>query len=927
MFPKITKIWFLISTVLFTILLVNGCGSSSNTTISGVVIDGYWRGVKVCIDRNRNKVCDSEEPQSTTVEKGKYTITASPADVNNYSIVAEGIAGETYDEGSSAAGTSAAYLAKDTTLVSTPSNQEIVTPITTLVSSEMDGGKTQEAAENTVASLLGINTDKLYSDYEEENNASIAKQALRATEAIQKQDNNYIKAITELQEEDNQGVTASNFTYTLFIGNSAKTFNWLNESNATDDNSEGLSAVVKTQGEKGSALVQDEEVTYAPDANRSGSDTFTLTIKNAGSSTKDIVVTVEGIDTVAPNITSTFPVSAASDVAINESVSVTFSEEMNSSTITTATGFLKDQSGNTVSGSVSSIANTFSFTPSNGLAYKTTYTATLTAAMKDTAGNALAKAYNWSFTTGAYVDTVAPTLVSSIPSDGAVNIDMDSNITLNFSEAIKPSSVATGTIILKDNLNNTVDIAIVFVDTDTIRINPAASLSPGTTYTLTLTKGIIDDAGNAFGGVVVGFSTKNVTPPSVSGTYPGDEATLVGPYTWIDINFSEPMDESTLTTDTIALSGGKACQSVEYNATSYSARCYPYVTSVSNKLDDDVSYTVTLSSDIKSSAGGALEESTFSFSTGSANKLPRLKTGQADCFDRNDPTATIACTDTDAIKSDGWYVQNEGLGLDRSFSRDGTLGIVTDSVTGLQWEDDAAVGVIRNWNATEIDCNALSLDGGEWRMPSVHELLSISNKAISIVPNYLFTDFVQQLSGKTTWSSEIYLPYPSSAWKTSDRPTQGGKSYTSGNAGRCVRGTVSQSEFTRDANSEIVLDAFSGLMWQDNSEVATNKMNLIEAIDYCEDLNLGGHADWRLPNYNELNQLADVQYYDPALPPEFKNFISSPDSDYYWTSTMYANTAGYAWFVSISTGTAYYDAYDTSLYNTYVRCVRGGRDN
>jgi hypothetical protein len=87
------------------------------------------------------------------------------------------------------------------------------------------------------------------------------------------------------------------------------------------------------------------------------------------------------------------------------------------------------------------------------------------------------------------------------------------------------------------------------------------------------------------------------------------------------------------------------------------------------------------------------------------------------------------------------------------------------------------------------------------------------------------------------------------------------------------------------------------------------------AITYCEDLDLGGYTDWRLPYEYELQSIVDYSRYNPAI-----DMVAFPDTrSYYWSSSTYANNTLYAWYVYFS------DGYVSSYYKTntfYVRCVR-----
>jgi hypothetical protein len=92
------------------------------------------------------------------------------------------------------------------------------------------------------------------------------------------------------------------------------------------------------------------------------------------------------VDTTPPTIASTNPAYGATGVSVS---SPGFSEPVDSSTITTSTFTLKDSNNNAVSGTVAldGARTTATFTPSQNLAYSTTYTGFITNGVKDIIGN------------------------------------------------------------------------------------------------------------------------------------------------------------------------------------------------------------------------------------------------------------------------------------------------------------------------------------------------------------------------------------------------------------------------------------------------------------------------------------------------------------------------------------------------------------
>ena len=101
---------------------------------------------------------------------------------------------------------------------------------------------------------------------------------------------------------------------------------------------------------------------------------------------------------IPPTVVSTSPEDGATNVAIDAVVTATFSEAMDSSTITTDSFTL---AGSAVSGTVTYDSDTYTvtFTLDANLDYDHEYTATLTTAITDEAGNPLAEPYIWRFIT------------------------------------------------------------------------------------------------------------------------------------------------------------------------------------------------------------------------------------------------------------------------------------------------------------------------------------------------------------------------------------------------------------------------------------------------------------------------------------------------------------------------------------------------
>jgi methionine-rich copper-binding protein CopC len=134
---------------------------------------------------------------------------------------------------------------------------------------------------------------------------------------------------------------------------------------------------------------------------------------------------------IPPTVVSTLPVDEATGVALNATVSATFSENIQEGdnfgdiAIGGATGVSASIAGDTLT-----IAH-------DDFTELTAYVVTIPAgAVKDMTDNPLAADYTWNFTTG----TLGLSVVSTMPADGTYNVALDATVSATFSENIQPGA-------------------------------------------------------------------------------------------------------------------------------------------------------------------------------------------------------------------------------------------------------------------------------------------------------------------------------------------------------------------------------------------------------------------------------------------------------------------------------------------------------
>lgn len=240
-------------------------------------------------------------------------------------------------------------------------------------------------------------------------------------------------------------------------------------------------------------------------------------------------------------------------------------------------------------------------------------------------------------------------------------------------------------------------------------------------------------------------------------------------------------------------------------------------------------------------------------------------------------------------------------------------GTISDEVTGLMWQQSMGDKII--WQSAMDKASSVKTgDYSDWRMPSLKELFSLimysgQVNGSNAVTMFIDTEYFEQPLGNTsvpkgreidaqTWSDVAY----NGSIQDTDTDHSFGVNFVDGRVkcypqymgkyARYVRGNslYAVNQF-QDNGDGTISDTATGLMWsQMDSGMG---LDWREALAFCENYDLAGHTDWRLPTIKELNSIVDYskgQGY-AAINETVFNITMVPDPDgntwwpYFWSST------------------------------------------
>jgi hypothetical protein len=312
-----------------------------------------------------------------------------------------------------------------------------------------------------------------------------------------------------------------------------------------------------------------------------------------------------GQETVTiPGVVSVTPAQGATNVAVNATISATFSQKMSATSINGTTFTLAGPGGTAVAGTTVTLDATGKIATLVGatLVPSTTYTATITTGAATPGGAELIGNYTWSFTTMAQG---IPAVQSVTPMQGTASVLVNAPITATFNMAMSSASLNTAFTVAGPGGVALTGTTVTLDSTGMIATLVGATLAYGTTYTATITTGAMDPAGTPLvANYIWSFTTIAAIPPvvpSVMSVTPAQGAANVSVNTLITATFSTAMNTGSIsnTTFTVLAPGNVAVTgAVTLSADGMVATFMP----TGGALANSTTYTATITTGAMSTA-------------------------------------------------------------------------------------------------------------------------------------------------------------------------------------------------------------------------------------------------------------------------------------------------------------------------------------
>ncbi len=319
------------------------------------------------------------------------------------------------------------------------------------------------------------------------------------------------------------------------------------------------------------------------------------------------------------------------------------------------------------------------FSPASGFEEMTYYSVRLTSLIADATGNQLNYSpVVWTFRTG---DPNPPVISQRSPASGAVSVPTNTNVSVGFNEPV--NGISSETFILEAEVSEGVwapvsPVPLFVIENDReFYLNPKSDLVQETRYRVSVASSVTDFSGNSFAGEQWIFTTgtnPDTTPPEIFSAVPGAEAAGVELDANIVIKFTEPLNPSSVNTESIKLIGNSdnytVSATVEYMESTSEATLNPIV----DELNENTVYRVELlasGAGLRDYAGNYLSAASpiWTFTTKADETRPALNTrtpvdGETDV--KRDLNVVVSFTEAVSnVDSNSFYLMS---GSDKVYS-------------------------------------------------------------------------------------------------------------------------------------------------------------------------------------------------------------------------------------------------------------------
>ena len=529
--------------------------------------------------------------------------------------------------------------------------------------------------------------------------------------------------------------------------------------------------------------------------------------------------------------------------------------------------------------------------------------------------------------TNLNIDVTAPNVSSVSPLDTATDVSVGTSIAVRFDEPMTTATLTTntdttcsGTLQVPDDgfstcvaMDSTIPVASN--SDQTFTVTPASDLDDLTIYKIRVIIGVQDTSGNALAAqytTSTGFTTTDLTPPTVSSVSPADGSSGALISTSISVTFDEAMNTFLISTNTGTACNAKlqvsaddfsTCVAMESTTPTVSNGDRTFTINPASDLSYSTTYKIRATTDVKDPFGNYLA-SVYTTTTGFTTEDPPDTTPPSIVSATPEDTAIDIVIYTDIEVTFDEEMNSSTITTNTSDTACfGTIQLSIDGFTTCIQMSSAPVASNGNQTFTFTpDSNlAYNTAGHKVKVTTGVEDIAGNPLAAAYEQTTGFTTQVERLlpdTGQTTnydgtfGEDHNYINYPPSYTNNGD-------------------GTVTDNNTL--------------LMWQ-RDDVNTLRY-WADADNYCQNSTLAGYTDWRMPFIKELASIIDFSQYSPTInTTAFPNTVSS----LYWSANYnynYLPSTDTKWYVDFEIGQITSYVNNGALYQYYVRCVRGGSDS